>query len=168
MVIKSPKQGCGNPCLWKLCGGSREQWCCLFCLVLVLTGLNIQGLTGLEILLVFWFHQDNQTHYHHKLAQSSRDHRSLRSPDDQQSCWSSFFVMPKSKPKLKAKLGRPLQSPEPRCTNVVFRLNPTEYKALETAAWRYDVSTSQIIREALMVLGVIPDNPGPQHDLKNC
>ena len=76
--------------------------------------------------------------------------------------------MAKSKPKLKLKpkLGRPLMSPEPRSTNVVFRLNPTEYKALESAAWRYDVSTSQIIRDALMVLGVIPDNPGPEHDLK--
>ena len=59
-------------------------------------------------------------------------------------------------------------SPEARCTNVVFRLNPTEYKALEQAAWRYDVSTSQIIRDALEVLGIIPTNPGPQHDLKNC
>ena len=57
------------------------------------------------------------------------------------------------------KRGRPLESPEPRDQPITFRLNQTELDSLSAYAWRYDRSVSDVIREALMVLSVIPDNP---------
>lgn len=57
------------------------------------------------------------------------------------------------------KLGRPLASPEPRENLVTIRLNSTELKALTDYSWRYDTSVSDVIRDSLMLLSVIPDNP---------
>jgi hypothetical protein len=59
----------------------------------------------------------------------------------------------------KKKLGRPLTSPEPRENLVGVRLNNTELQALESYCWRYDTSISNVIRDCLMLLSVIPDNP---------
>ena len=59
----------------------------------------------------------------------------------------------------KAKMGRPLQSPLPRNDSVTIRLNETEMECLQRYCWRYDRSVSDVIRDALMVLSVIPDNP---------
>lgn len=57
------------------------------------------------------------------------------------------------------KLGRPLESPEPRDNSITIRLNSTELKSLETWAFRYDQSISDVVRNALMLLSVIPENP---------
>ena len=59
----------------------------------------------------------------------------------------------------KKKLGRPLASPEPRDNLVSVRFNNTELRALEGYCWRYDTSIADVIRDSLMLLSVIPDNP---------
>ena len=56
------------------------------------------------------------------------------------------------------KKGRPLSSPEVRDNIVSLRLNSTELDALNQYCERYDTSTSVVIRDALMVLSVIPDD----------
>ena len=55
--------------------------------------------------------------------------------------------------------GRPLASPEPRDNLVTVRFNATELRALNDYSWRYDTSVSDVIRDSLMLLSVIPDNP---------
>ena len=57
------------------------------------------------------------------------------------------------------KKGRPLESPLPRDQIVTLRLNATELKSLQDYCERYDQSHSEVIRSALMILSVIPDNP---------
>ena len=59
----------------------------------------------------------------------------------------------------KKKKGRPLQTPEQRSNIIGLRLNDTEVRALGNYAWRYDLSMSDVIRESLMILGVLPDCP---------
>ena len=59
---------------------------------------------------------------------------------------------------MKKKLGRPLASPERRDEICAIRLNSTELNCLSTYAWRYSMSCSDVIREALMVLSVIPES----------
>lgn len=59
----------------------------------------------------------------------------------------------------KKKQGRPLESPEPRENLIAVRLNNTELEALNSFAWRYDTSVSDVIRDSLMLLSIIPDNP---------
>jgi len=56
------------------------------------------------------------------------------------------------------KKGRPLSSPEVRDNIVSIRLNSTELDALSRYCNRYDTSASDVIRDALMVLSVIPDD----------
>ena len=55
------------------------------------------------------------------------------------------------------KKGRPLASPLPRDNFVSLRLNSVEAKALNDYAWRYDMSMGEVIRQALMILSVIPE-----------
>ena len=57
----------------------------------------------------------------------------------------------------KPKVGRPLKSPLPRENFVSFRLNEVELKALKDYSWRYDQGHGDVIRDALMVLSVIPE-----------
>lgn len=61
--------------------------------------------------------------------------------------------------KKKSKLGRPLNSPLPRDQLIAVRLNKKELECLEAWCMRYDTSVSDAVREALMILSVIPDNP---------
>ena len=56
------------------------------------------------------------------------------------------------------KKGRPLDSPKVRDNIVSLRLNSTELDALSRYCFRYDTSASVVIRDALMVLSVIPDD----------
>ena len=55
--------------------------------------------------------------------------------------------------------GRPLESPLPRDQVITLRLNSKELESLNTYAFRYDQSISDVIRDALMILSVIPTNP---------
>ena len=59
----------------------------------------------------------------------------------------------------KKKQGRPLESPLPRDVVINLRLNSLEDECLSSYAWRYDQSVSEVIRQALMVLSIIPTNP---------
>ena len=59
----------------------------------------------------------------------------------------------------KKKRGRKLASPQPRDNVVSVRFNDTELHALNTYCFRYDTSLSDVIRDALDVVGVIPTNP---------
>ena len=59
-------------------------------------------------------------------------------------------------------IGRPLESPLPRECQVTFRLNSRELECLEAYAFRYDQSVSDVIRDCLEILSIIPTNPGPQ------
>ena len=59
---------------------------------------------------------------------------------------------------MKKKMGRPLASPEPRGELCALRLNSTEFDCLNTYAWRYDQSVSDVIRQALMILSIIPES----------
>lgn len=59
--------------------------------------------------------------------------------------------------------GRPCTSPLPREEVVAFRVNSVELKALNDYCFRYDMSSSDVIRDALMILSVIPDNPKALH-----
>ena len=63
----------------------------------------------------------------------------------------------------KKKLGRPLGSPLPRQECVTVRFNSVELDALTIYADRYDMNISSVIRDALMILSVIPDNPLNDH-----
>ena len=56
------------------------------------------------------------------------------------------------------KKGRPLASPEVRDNIVSIRMNSTELNALNFYCERYDTTASVVIRDALMVMGVIPDD----------
>lgn len=56
------------------------------------------------------------------------------------------------------KRGRPLESPLPRDTLINLRLNSREAECLQMYSWRYDVSMSEVIRQALMILSIIPEN----------
>ena len=56
------------------------------------------------------------------------------------------------------KKGRPLQSPEVRDNVLSLRLNSTELNALNIYCERYDTKASVVIRDALMVLSVIPSD----------
>ena len=60
--------------------------------------------------------------------------------------------------KSKKGRGRPLASPEPRDQYVSVRLNTSEFKCLESFAWRYDQSYSEVVRQSLMILSVIPES----------
>ena len=55
--------------------------------------------------------------------------------------------------------GRPCTSPLPRTEFVSLRLNTTELQSLQDYCERYDQSHSEVIRSALMLLSVIPENP---------
>lgn len=57
------------------------------------------------------------------------------------------------------KKGRPLASPEPRDVSITIRLNKTEYEAMNTWCFRYDISVSECIRSLLEIHSIIPDNP---------
>ena len=59
----------------------------------------------------------------------------------------------------KKKRGRKLTSPEIRDNLITIRLNETELKCLTQYCWRYDVSMSETIRDALEILGILPVNP---------
>ena len=59
----------------------------------------------------------------------------------------------------KKKVGRKLSSPLVRDQLVVVRLNKREMECLQGYCERYDTSISDVIRDALMLLSVIPDNP---------
>lgn len=61
--------------------------------------------------------------------------------------------------KNKKKKGRPLSTPLARGNVIGLRLNDVETRALANYAWRYDLSMSDVIRESLMILNVIPDSP---------
>ena len=63
------------------------------------------------------------------------------------------------KKELVKRLGRPTTTPEARTNIVGVRLNDTELKAFTDWCFRYDISLSDCIREALTILSVIPDNP---------
>ena len=56
------------------------------------------------------------------------------------------------------KKGRPSATPEVRENIVAIRLNSTELDALNSYCFRYDTSISDVLRDALMVLSVIPDD----------
>ena len=56
-------------------------------------------------------------------------------------------------------IGRPLSSPEVRDNVIGLRLNDTEVRSLSNYGWRYDLSMSEVIRQSLMILSIIPDNP---------
>ena len=60
---------------------------------------------------------------------------------------------------IKKRRGRPPSSPLIRDTTVSFRLNSKEVCALESYAERYDQGISDVIRDALSLLSIIPDNP---------
>jgi hypothetical protein len=60
--------------------------------------------------------------------------------------------------KKKIKRGRPLASPEIRDQIFQLRLNETELQSLATFSWRYDKSMSEVVRDALMILSVIPES----------
>ena len=59
----------------------------------------------------------------------------------------------------KKKQGRPLVTPEPREHSVTIRLNSTELRCLESYVWRYDTSMSDVLRDSLMLLSIIPQPP---------
>ncbi len=59
----------------------------------------------------------------------------------------------------KNKRGRPLSSPLVRDKSVAVRLNKKELQALSFYSLRYHASVSDVIRDALAVLSVIPENP---------
>ena len=56
------------------------------------------------------------------------------------------------------KRGRPLNSLEPRINIVGIRLNETETRCLSQYAWRYDQSMSEVVRQVLMVMSIIPES----------
>ena len=58
----------------------------------------------------------------------------------------------------KKRKGRPLSSPMPRDNLIGVRLNDKEVECLSSYAWRYDISLSEVIRQALEILSVIPEN----------
>ena len=59
----------------------------------------------------------------------------------------------------KNKKGRPRTTPQTRDNLVGVRLNDLELECLSRYAWRYEQSVSDVIRDALMLLSVIPENP---------
>lgn len=63
----------------------------------------------------------------------------------------------KSKSKKKKKLGRRLLREQPLSQHLNVRLTPSEMQVLRDYCWRYDCSASDIVRDSLAILGVIPD-----------
>ena len=57
----------------------------------------------------------------------------------------------------KNKVGRPLRRHSVANEKLSVRLTEHEMKVLRDYCWRYDVSASDTVRDALAVLGVIPD-----------
>jgi hypothetical protein len=57
----------------------------------------------------------------------------------------------------KAVMGRPLKGTEPLTESFAFRLSEREKQVLMDFAWRHDLSPSDIVRDSLRVLGIIPD-----------
>lgn len=57
----------------------------------------------------------------------------------------------------KNKVGRPLRRQAPSTEKLSVRLNENEMLVLRDYCWRYDVSASDVVRDALAVMGVIPD-----------
>ena len=55
------------------------------------------------------------------------------------------------------KKGRPIASPQPRDNSVTFRLNSTEFAALQGYVERYDTSISDVLRDVLMIMSIIPE-----------
>ena len=60
---------------------------------------------------------------------------------------------------VQKKIGRPLETPFVRDKIITFRLNKREDECLSGWCERYDVSPSDVIRECLMILSVIPEPP---------
>ena len=56
------------------------------------------------------------------------------------------------------KKGRPPATPQVRDNSVTIRLNSKELEALQMYAWRYDQSMSDVLRDSLMILNIIPDD----------
>ena len=56
------------------------------------------------------------------------------------------------------KKGRPLNSAMVRDNSVTIRLNSKELESLNSYCFRYDTSISDVLRDCLMILGVIPDD----------
>ena len=56
-------------------------------------------------------------------------------------------------------MSRPLSSPLPRTQIVNLRLNEREHACLEGYANRYQRTVSDVIRDALEILSITPDNP---------
>ena len=54
----------------------------------------------------------------------------------------------------KQKLGRPLKGGAALTEQVNFRLTENEAQCLRDYSWRYDISPSDVIREALYILSV--------------
>ena len=54
----------------------------------------------------------------------------------------------------KKKLGRPLKGGAALTEQVNFRLTENEAQCLKDYSWRYDMSPSEVIREALYILSV--------------
>ena len=58
----------------------------------------------------------------------------------------------------KKKKGRPIESPMPRDSVIGIRMNDTEVKCLSDYAWRYEMSMSEVVRQSLELLSIIPVN----------
>ena len=61
------------------------------------------------------------------------------------------------KRKLGKKLGRRLLREQPLDQQLNVRLTQRDMDVLRDYCWRYDVSASNVIRDALAILGIIPD-----------
>ena len=57
----------------------------------------------------------------------------------------------------KNKVGRPLRRQSIATEILSVRLTPEEMEVLRNYCWRHDVSASHTVRDALAILGVIPD-----------
>ena len=61
------------------------------------------------------------------------------------------------KNKTKNKVGRPLRRQSPADQILTIRLTATEKQVLRDFCWRYDTSASDAVRDAMAVMGIIPD-----------
>lgn len=59
---------------------------------------------------------------------------------------------------MSKKRGPKLQSPLVRDEVITLRLNKKEQECLNAYAWRYDQSVSDVIRQTLMILSIIPES----------
>ena len=55
------------------------------------------------------------------------------------------------------KAGRPMRADDVSEKRVSFRLSPHEKEILDDYCWRYECSMSDVIRDALDILGVVPN-----------